>query len=105
MATALERRDRTSAWIPENYLREYFLPTFATAIQAGALTVMVNSGDVNGTPVHANPYLLKNILRDELGFQGLVVSDWEDIKKLARTWRVAANEKEATRMAVMAGVT
>jgi beta-glucosidase len=100
----LNGRDRTSAWIPENYLREYFLPTFATAIRAGALTVMVNSGDVNGTPVHANPYLLKNILRDELGFQGLVVSDWEDIKKLARTWRVAANEKEATRIAVMAGV-
>lgn len=100
----LSGRDRTSAWIPENYLREYFLPTFAAAVQAGARTVMVNSGDVNGVPVHASSYLLKNVLRDELGFKGFVVSDWEDIKKLARTWRVAVDEKEATRMAVMAGV-
>jgi beta-glucosidase len=100
----LSGRDRTSAWIPENYLREYFLPTFAAAIQAGARTVMVNSGDINGVPVHANRHLLTEILRDELGFRGFVVSDWADIKRLVRDWRVAANEKDATRMAVMAGV-
>src|SRR5947209_4706855 len=100
----LNGRDRTSAWIPENYLREYFLPTFAAGVQANAHTVMVNSGDINGIPAHANHHLLTDILRNELGFQGFVVSDWADIKRLVQDWHVAANEKEATRMAVMAGV-
>ncbi len=100
----LNGRDRTSAWIPENYLREYFLPTFATAVEAGAHTVMVNSGDINGIPAHANHHILTDILRGELGFKGFVVSDWADIKRLVGVWRVAATEKEATRMAVMAGV-
>src|SRR5437773_1939600 len=100
----LSGRDRTPAWIPENYLREYFLPTFAAAVKAGAHTVMVNSGEINGIPGHVNHHLLTDILRDELGFKGFVVSDWEDIKKLVTIWHVAANEKEATRMAVMAGI-
>ena len=100
----LNGRDRTSAWIPENYLREYFLPTFDAAIKAGAHTVMVNSGDINGVPAHVNHYILTGVLRDELGFKGFVVSDWDDIKRLVRDWRIAADEKEATRMAVMAGV-
>ena len=99
----LTGRDRTPAWIPENYLREYFLPPFAAAVQAGARTIMVNSGEINGVPGHINHHLLTGILRDELGFKGFVVTDWEDIKKLVTIWRVAANEKEATRMAVMAG--
>jgi len=100
----LTGRDRTPAWIPENYLREYFLPTFAAAVKAGARTVMVNSGEINGVPGHINHHILIDILRNELGFKGFVVSDWEDIKKLVTPWRVAANEKEATRMAVMAGI-
>jgi beta-glucosidase len=100
----LTGRDRTPAWIPENYLREYFLPPFAAAVNAGAHTIMVNSAEINGVPGHINHHLLTDILRDELGFKGFVVSDWEDIKKLVGTWRVAANEKEATRMAVMAGI-
>jgi beta-glucosidase len=100
----LSGRDRTSAWIPENYLREYFLPTFAEAVRAGAHTVMVNSAEINGTPGHINHHVLTDILRGELGFRGFVVSDWEDIKKLVSQWRVAADEKEATRMAVMAGI-
>src|SRR5690349_873072 len=100
----LTGRDRTPAWIPENYLREYFLPTFDAAVKAGARTIMVNSADINGTPGHINHHLLTDILRGELGFNGFVVSDWEDIKKLVTFWRVAANEKEATRMAVMAGI-
>ena len=99
----LTGRDRTPAWIPENYLREYFLPPFAAAVQAGARTIMVNSGEINGVPGHINHHLLTGILRDEMGFKGFVVTDWEDIKKLVTIWRVAANEKEATRMAVMAG--
>src|SRR5882762_6208658 len=97
-------RDRTPAWIPENYLREYFLPTFDAAVKAGAHTVMVNSAEINGIPGHINRHILTDILRDELGFKGFVVSDWEDIKKLVTVWHVAANEKEATRMAIMAGI-
>src|SRR6267143_318560 len=97
-------RDRTPAWIPENYLREYFLPTFAAAVKAGARTVMVNSAEINGVPGHINHHILTDILRDELGFKGFVVSDWEDIKKLVTVWRVAATEKDATRMAVVAGI-
>jgi beta-glucosidase len=100
----LSGRDRTPAWIPENYLREYFLPTFDAAVKAGARTIMVNSGDVNGVPGHVNKHILTDILRNELGFKGFVVSDWEDIKKLVTTWRIAATEKEATRLAVMAGI-
>ena len=100
----LTGRDRTPAWIPENYLREYFLPPFDAAVKAGARTVMINSGEINGVPGHVNHHILKTILRDELGFDGFVVSDWEDIKKLVTMWRIAATEKEATRMAVMAGI-
>jgi beta-glucosidase len=100
----LNGRDRTPAWIPENYMREYFLPPFAAAVKAGARTVMVNSAEVNGTPGHTNYHLLTEVLRGELGFQGFVVSDWEDIKKLVSQWKVAADEKEATRMSVMAGI-
>jgi beta-glucosidase len=97
-------RDRTPAWIPEIYLREYVLPPFKAAVEAGAHTVMINSGEINGVPVHASSFILKDILRTELGFRGVAVSDWEDIKKMVTIHRVAANEKEATRMAVMAGV-
>ena len=100
----LTGRDRTPAWIPENYLREYFLPTFEAAVKAGAQTIMINSGEINGVPGHVNRQILTDILRGELGFKGLVVSDWEDIKKLVTTWRIAATEKEATRMSIMAGV-
>src|SRR6267378_117062 len=100
----LTGRDRTPALIPENYLREYFLPTLAAAVKAGARTVMVNSAEINGIPGHINHHVWTDILRDELGFKGFVVSDWEDIKKLVSVWRVAATEKEATRMAIMAGI-
>jgi beta-glucosidase len=96
--------DRSPALIPESTLREYFLPTFAAAVRAGAHTVMVNSGDVNGIPGHVNGYLLKTVLRDELGFQGVVVSDWQDIERLVFARHVAANEKEATRLAILAGI-
>jgi len=96
--------DRSPALIPENTLREYFLPTFAAALKAGAHTVMVNSSEVNGIPGHANGYLLKDVLRGELGLQGFVVSDWVDIKKLVGVHHIAPNEKEATRIAVLAGI-
>jgi beta-glucosidase len=100
----LTGRDRTPAWIPENYLREYFLPTFDAAVKAGARTIMINSAEINGVPGHINRHILTDILRTELGFKGFVVSDWEDIKKLVTMWRIAPNEKEATRQAIMAGI-
>jgi beta-glucosidase len=96
--------DRTPALIPDITLREYFLPTFAAAIRAGVVSVMVNSGEVNGVPGHVNTHLLKTVLRGELGFDGVVVSDWEDIKKLVTIHHAAATEKVATRDAVLAGV-
>ena len=97
-------KDRTPAWIPERQLREYFLPTFEAAIKQNALTLMVNSGELNGIPVHADYDILTTLLRDELGFKGLVVTDWEDIIKLYRDHKVAKDMREAVKMAVMAGI-
>jgi beta-glucosidase len=96
--------DRTPALIPDTLLREIFLPPFAAAVKAGALSVMVNSGDVNGVPGHFNKHLLIDVLRGELGFDGVAVSDWEDIRKAVTIHRAAPTEKEATRIAVLAGI-
>ncbi len=96
--------DRTPAWISERMLREYFLPTFEAGINAGSPTIMVNSAEVDGIPGHANYHLLTEILREELKFNGLVVSDWEDIKRLHTRDRIASSPKEAVRLAVMAGI-
>jgi len=97
-------KDRTPAWISERMLREYFLPGFAAGVKAGAPTVMVNSAEVDGIPGHANYHYLTTILRDELGFQGFTVSDWEDIKRLYTRDKLATSPKEAVKIAVMAGV-
>ena len=100
----LTGKDRTPAWIPERQLREIFLPPFAAAVEAGAATVMVNSGEINGIPVHADHHILTDILRDEIGFEGLVVTDWEDIRYLFTRHKIAADYKDAIEMAVMAGI-
>ncbi|MDG2418283.1 MAG: glycoside hydrolase family 3 N-terminal domain-containing protein, partial [Saprospiraceae bacterium] len=100
----LSGKDRTPIWIPEHFLREYFLPSFQAAMDAGAKTIMINSGEINGVPVHANKEILTTLLRDELGFEGLAVTDWEDIKYLHTRHRVAATHKEAVRMAIDAGI-
>lgn len=97
-------KDRTPAWIPDRQLREYFLPVFQTAIDAGGQTIMINSGEINGIPVHANYDLLTRILRQEMGFKGFTVSDWEDVKMLHTTHKIAATEREAVKLAVMAGM-
>lgn len=97
-------KDRTPAYIPEDALREYHLPPFKAAIEAGAHTIMVNSGIINGVPVHANYDLLTNLLKEELGFEGLVVTDWADIENLHRRDRVASSDREAIKMAINAGV-
>ncbi len=97
-------KDRTPAWISERMLREYFLPSFEAGIKAGSPTVMVNSGEVDGIPGHANYHYLTTILRGELGFKGFTVSDWEDIKRLFVRDKLASSPKEAVKIAVMAGV-
>lgn len=100
----LSGKDRTPAWIPERMLREIFLPPFRAAIDAGVMTLMINSGEINGIPVHASHALLTGLLREELGFQGVAVTDWEDIIKLHKIHRVASSEREAVRQAILAGV-
>lgn len=103
-SVTLTGKDRTQAWIPERQMREYFLPTFEAAIQEGAATVMINSGEMNGIPVHMNYDVLTTLLRDELGFTGIALTDWEDIKYLVSRHRVAATHKEAIKMAINAGI-
>ena len=97
-------KDRTPAIITERMMREFFLPTFEAAIKAGAETVMVNSGEVDGIPGHANRHMLTDVLRGELGFKGVAVSDWEDVKRLYTRDHVARSPEEAVQMAVMAGI-
>lgn len=96
--------DRTPAYISDIMLREYFLPTFQEAIAAGAATVMINSGEINGIPVHADKKIVTDLLRNELGFQGVAVTDWEDIMKLNNFHKVAPTMKDAVRMAIDAGI-
>ncbi|WP_347160069.1 glycoside hydrolase family 3 N-terminal domain-containing protein [Pontibacter chitinilyticus] len=97
-------KDRTPAYIPETMLREYFLPPFQAAVDAGVSTVMINSSEINGVPIHGSHYYLTDILRGELGFKGVAVSDWEDVIRLYTKQRVASSPKEAVRMAVEAGL-
>ncbi len=97
-------KDRTPIYLPEIELREYYLPQFREAVKAGASTIMINSSEINGVPVHASKYLLTDVLRTELGFQGMIVTDWEDIKRLHTWHHVAATPREAVVMAVNAGV-
>lgn len=97
-------KDRTPIYLPEIELREYYLPQFREAVKTGSASVMVNSGEINGVPVHASKYLLTDVLRKELGFEGVIVTDWEDIKRLHDRHNVAATPREAVVMAVNAGV-
>ena len=97
-------KDRTPIYLPEIELREYYLSQFREAIKAGASTIMINSSEINGEPVHASKYLLTDVLRKEMGFEGVIVTDWEDIKRL-HTWHsVAATPREAVAMGVNAGI-
>jgi beta-glucosidase len=100
----LSGKDRTPVWIGERELRAYFLPTFQEAIRLKAKTLMINSGELNGVPVHASFPILTALLRDELGFEGIAVTDWEDVYKLHTTHKVAETLRDAVKMAVMAGI-
>ncbi|MBM3916762.1 MAG: beta-glucosidase [Sphingomonadales bacterium] len=97
-------RDRTPAFIPEKYMQELYLPAFKAAVEKGALTLMINSGVVNGIPGHANYNLLTRTLKKEWGFKGFVVSDWEDFIMLHTVHRTAASLSEAAIQAFNAGV-
>ena len=97
-------KDRSPSIIPDVMLREIFLPPFKAAVDAGVKTVMINSGEINGIPVHSSKYLLTDVLRGELGFKGVAVTDWEDIIRLHTRHKIAATHKEAVKMAIDAGI-
>ncbi|RUT70999.1 beta-glucosidase [Flavobacterium cupreum] len=97
-------KDRTPSIIPERTLRQYDLTIYQAAIKAGAKSVMVSSGEINGTPVHASKHLITDILKNELGFEGVVVTDWKDIIYLNTRHKVAETKRDAVRIAVMAGI-
>jgi len=97
-------KDRTPIYMPEIEMREYYLPQFREAVKAGSSSIMINSGDINGTPVHASKYLLTDLLRKELGFEGLIVTDWEDIIRLHSIHKIAATPREAVVLAINAGI-
>lgn len=97
-------KDRTPSIIPERILRQYDLTIYEAAIKAGAKSVMVSSGEINGTPVHASKHIITDILKNELGFTGVVVTDWKDIIYLHTRHKVAETNREAVKMAIMAGI-
>ncbi len=97
-------KDRTPVLMPERLLREYYLVPFESAIKNGAMTVMVNSTEINGTPVHANYHILTEILKGELKFEGFAVTDWEDIIMLNTVHHVAPTYKDAVALAINAGI-
>lgn len=97
-------KDRSSVSISDIALREYHLPAFTAAIEQGASSVMLNSGLVNGVPGHSSYDLITKLLKEELGFEGVVVTDWADIANLHGRDRIAASNKEAIKIAINAGV-
>ena len=102
--SVISGKDRTPAYIPDNVLSEYHIEPFREAIKDGAKTVMISSGLINGIPVHANYDLIVRVLRRKLGFEGVILSDWEDINKLHTRDKVAENKKEAVKIAINAGI-
>jgi beta-glucosidase len=96
--------DRTMAQIPLRYLQETFLRPFKAGVDAGVATAMANSASLNNIPVHASHYMLTDVLHNQMGFSGLVVSDWQDVFALKDNYHIAATEQDAIRIAVNAGV-
>ena len=97
-------KDRTPAIISESDLREKHFAPYVKAVRAGALTVMVNSGSINGEPVHASYKLLTEWLKESLNWDGMIVTDWADIDNLWRREKVAKDKKEAIKIAINAGI-
>jgi len=101
---AINGHDRNEALLPLNYLQSMILPSYAGGIDAGVGTVMADSGSINGVPATGSHYLLTHILRDQMHFQGVVISDYQDVQALQTAYHVAANPAEAIAKAVNAGV-
>ncbi|MBQ9357406.1 MAG: glycoside hydrolase family 3 C-terminal domain-containing protein [Prevotella sp.] len=97
-------KDRTPAYVSPQMLREKYFEPFRAAIRSGALTLMVNSGSINGMPVHASYEYLTRWLKQDLQWDGMVVTDWADINNLYTRERVARDKKDAIRIAINAGV-
>lgn len=97
-------KDRTPAYISESELREKCFAPFKECVEAGALTIMVNSGSINGVPVHANYELLTKWLKEDLAWDGMLITDWADINNLYTREHVAENKKEAIQIAINAGI-
>jgi beta-glucosidase len=96
--------DRTDATISDQELQRIHLPSFKQGIDAGVGTVMVNSGSVNGEPVHASHHMLTDILRGQLHFNGVVISDWQDVENLITKYHVAPDMEHAVALAFNAGL-
>jgi beta-glucosidase len=96
-------RDSCDAPITMRKVRDVFLPPFAEAVKAGCLTFMAGYESIDGIPVSANKTLLKDILRDELGFSGFTVTDWENVRSLVTRQRVASSIQDAARIAIDSG--
>ncbi|GAA1822408.1 beta-glucosidase [Planosporangium flavigriseum] len=96
--------DRVPADLSMRYLQDTILPSYKAAVDAGALTVMVNSGAINGVPVHASRYLLTDVLRNQWRFQGVVISDWNDVLSLQTAYHIVGDYPSAIAAAVNAGV-
>ena len=97
-------KDRTPAYLSPQMLREKYFEPFRAAIRAGALTIMVNSGSINGTPVHASYEYLTKWLKEDLQWDGMIITDWADINNLYQRERVAKDKKDAIRIAINAGI-
>ena len=97
-------KDRTPAYISPANLREKHFDPFLAGLQAGALTVMVNSASVNGMPMHANKEILTGWLKEETGWDGVLITDWADINNLYTREMVAKDKKDALRIAINAGI-
>lgn len=97
-------KDRTPAFIPDYELRERYFRPFKACIEAGALTIMVNSASINGIPVHASHKLLTQWVKEELGWNGMIVTDWADIDNLWNAYHIAADRKEALALGINAGI-
>ncbi|SHM17259.1 glycoside hydrolase family 3 N-terminal domain-containing protein [Actinacidiphila paucisporea] len=96
--------DRVPGDVSIRYLQDTLLPSYKQAVDAGAMSVMVNSGAVNGIPATSSHYLLTDVLRGQWGFQGVEVSDWQDVRALQTTYHIAADYPEAIAKAVNAGL-
>lgn len=97
-------KDRTPAYLSPAMLREKYFEPFKAAIQAGALTIMANSASINGVPVHASYEYLTKWLKEDLNWDGMIVTDWADINNLYQRERVAKDKKDAIRIAINAGI-